>query len=95
MNRAARWAGAVIALVATTGQAQTTPPGTPDVPGGAGTLRGKIVHASRPEAAAGVSVLLYALPESAPPGVRQRTCVVARLSSVGWRSLGCDSNQMA
>jgi len=71
MNRAARWAAAVIALVAATGQAQTTPPGTPDVPGGAGTLRGQIVHASRPEAAAGISVLLYALPESAPPGMRE------------------------
>jgi len=71
MNRAARWAGAAIALVAATGQAQTPPPATPDVPGGPGTIRGRIVHASRPEAAAGLPVLLYALPEDAPPGVRE------------------------
>jgi hypothetical protein len=71
MNRAARWAGALIALAASVGQAQTPPPATPDVPGGPGTIRGRIVHASRPAAAAGLPVLLYALPESAPPGVRE------------------------
>ena len=71
MNRAAHWAGAAIALAAAIGQAQTPPPATPDVPGGPGTIRGRIVHASRPAAAAGLPVLLYALPEAAPPGVRE------------------------
>ncbi len=71
MRRVAYWAGAWIALVAATSQAQTAPPGTPDVPGGEGTLRGQIVNTSRPGAIAGLPVLLYALPESAPPGVRE------------------------
>ena len=71
MIRAARWAAALIALAAATGQAQTPPPATPDVPGGPGTIQGRIVHASRPAAAAGLPVLLYALPENAPPGVRE------------------------
>ena len=71
MNRAARWVGAAIALVAATGQAQTPPAATPDVPGGPGTIKGRIVHAGRPAAAAGLPVLLYALPEAAPPGVRE------------------------
>jgi len=71
MNRAARWAGAAIALAAAVGQAQTPPPATPDVPGGPGTIKGRIVHATRPAAAAGLPVLLYALPEAAPPGVRE------------------------
>ncbi|HEY8154988.1 MAG TPA: zinc ribbon domain-containing protein [Myxococcota bacterium] len=71
MKRAARWVGAAIALAAGVGQAQTPPPATPDVPGGDGTIRGRIVHATRPAAAADLPVLLYALPESAPPGVRE------------------------
>ncbi len=71
MNRAARWAAAAIALAAAVGRAQTPPPGTPDVPGGPGTIRGRIVHAGGPAAAAGLPVLLYALPEAGSPGVRE------------------------
>jgi hypothetical protein len=73
MKRASLWAGAAIALVAAAGQAQTPPAGAPDAPGGPGTIRGRILHASRPGAAAGLPVLLYALPESGQPGVRQGT----------------------
>ena len=73
MNRAARWAGALLALVAATAHAQgagtrSGAAGTPDVPGGEATLRGQIVHASRPEADAGLPVLLYALPDSGAAG---------------------------
>jgi hypothetical protein len=71
MKRASLWAGAAIALVAAAAPAQTPPAGAPDVPGGQGTIRGRIVHASRPGAAAGLPVLLYALPEKGSPGVRQ------------------------
>jgi hypothetical protein len=72
MKRAARWfVAAAIALAAASGQAQTPPPATPDVPAGPGTIRGLVVHASRPEAASGLPVLLYALPEDAPPGLRE------------------------
>jgi hypothetical protein len=71
MKRAARWAGAAIALVAAAGQAQTPPAAAPDVPAGPGTIRGRIQHATRPEAVSGLPVLLYALPETGAPGVRQ------------------------
>jgi hypothetical protein len=71
MKGAARWAAAAIALAAAVAGAQTPPPGTPDVPAGPGSIRGRIVHASRPAAAAGLPVLLYALPEAGSPGVRE------------------------
>jgi hypothetical protein len=71
MKGAPRWAAAAILLAAATATAQTQPPGTPDVPAGPGTIRGRIVHASRPAAAAGLPVLLYALPEAGSPGVRE------------------------
>lgn len=45
-------------------------PGVPDVPEGPGTLRGQIVHATRQSAAAGLPVVLYALPAGGPPGLR-------------------------
>jgi hypothetical protein len=77
MNRAARWAGALLALVAATAHAQgaghapVAPSGTPDVPAGEATLHGQIVNTSRPAANAGLPVLLYALPDSGPPGLRE------------------------
>jgi hypothetical protein len=45
-------------------------PGVADVPAGSGTLRVRIVHAQRPEAAADLPVVLYALPPGGPPGLR-------------------------
>jgi hypothetical protein len=42
-----------------------------DVPSGPATLHGKVVHPERPEAAAGVEVVLYALPGSGVPGLRR------------------------
>ncbi len=45
-------------------------PGVPDVPEGPGALRGQIVHATRPDAAAGLPVVLYALPPGGLPGLR-------------------------
>jgi hypothetical protein len=71
MKVAARCAAAAIALAAAVASAQTPPPGTPDVPAGPGTIEGRIVHASRPAAASGLPVLLYALPETGSPGVRE------------------------
>jgi hypothetical protein len=71
MKVLARCAAAAIALAAAVAPAQTPPPGTPDVPAGPGTIEGRIVHASRPAAASGLPVLLYALPETGSPGVRE------------------------
>jgi len=78
MIRAARRIGALVALAAAAGlaQAQGLPPhaaapAAPDVPTGDATLRGQIVNESRPGAAAGLPVLLYALPESGSPGLRE------------------------
>lgn len=42
----------------------------PDVPSGPATIHGRVVHLERPAAAAGVEVVLYALPASGVPGVR-------------------------
>jgi hypothetical protein len=42
-----------------------------DVPSGPASLHGKVVHSERPEAAAGVEVVLYALPSSGVPGLRR------------------------
>ncbi len=44
-----------------------------DVPSGPATLRGRIVHPDRPAAAAGMTVVLYALPTRGVPGLRQAT----------------------
>ncbi len=44
-----------------------------DVPAGPATVRGRVVHAGRPEAAGGVEVVLYALPGSGVPGLRRTT----------------------
>jgi len=45
----------------------------PDVPSGPATIQGRVVHLERPAAAAGVEVVLYALPASGVPGVRRGT----------------------
>jgi hypothetical protein len=45
----------------------------PDVPSGPATIHGRVVHLERPAAAAGVEVVLYALPASGIPGVRRGT----------------------
>jgi hypothetical protein len=71
MNRAAGWVAAGIACLAASANAQTAPGGVPDVPAGEGTLRGRIEHATRPEAAAGLPVVLYALPAAGSPGLRE------------------------
>lgn len=43
----------------------------PDVPAGPAAIRGRIVHGDAPAAAAGVEVVLYALPSSGVPGLRR------------------------
>ncbi len=43
----------------------------PDVPSGPAAIRGRVVHAGRPEAVDGIEVVLYALPQGAPPGLRK------------------------
>jgi len=45
-------------------------PGMPDVPAGGATLRLRIEHDARPDAAAGLPVVLYALPAEGEPGLR-------------------------
>jgi cytochrome c-type biogenesis protein CcmI len=42
-----------------------------DVPAGPGSIHGKVLHSERPDAAAGVEVVLYALPNSGAPGLRR------------------------
>ncbi len=42
-----------------------------DVPAGSATIRGRVVHAQRPGAAADLEVVLYALPPGGIPGVRR------------------------
>ena len=44
-----------------------------DVPAGPASLRGEVTHADDPSRAAGVEVLLYALPASGSPGLRRTT----------------------
>jgi hypothetical protein len=61
-------AGALLAAGAA--RAQEAAP-TPDVPPGPAAIRGRVVHPARPEAAAGVDVVLYALPAEGMPGLRR------------------------
>ncbi len=49
---------------------RSTLPGVSDVPSGPAVLRGRIVHATRPEATANLPVVLYALPQASEPGLR-------------------------
>jgi len=46
-------------------------PEVPDVPSGPATLRGRVVHAERPDAVGGVSIVLYALDATGQPGSRR------------------------
>ena len=43
----------------------------PDVPSGAGTIRGEVVNADEPTRVGDVEILLYALPSSGTPGLRR------------------------
>jgi len=78
LNRARRGA-AVLAgalLIAAAAGAQhdvPVPRDIPDVPAGPATLRGQVTHAEDPARAAGVEVMLYALPAGASPGLRRAT----------------------
>ena len=45
----------------------------PDVPAGPASIHGEVTHAEDPARAAGVEVLLYALPSAGSPGVRRAT----------------------
>jgi hypothetical protein len=45
--------------------------GIPDVPAGDATIRGRVVHPSGPERAAGVELVLYALSSTGAPGLRR------------------------
>ena len=64
-----------LALAAIAGDAGAQHSGfTPsDVPAGPATVRGRVVHVGRPDAARGVEVVLYALPGSGTPGLRRAT----------------------
>jgi hypothetical protein len=76
--RAAR-ALALVGLAALLGAAPApaqhdeAPGGVPDVPAGPAAIRGRVVHAEDPARAAGVEVMLYALPAGGAPGVRRAT----------------------
>jgi hypothetical protein len=71
MKRARAAAIALALLLASAGVAQEA--GIPDVPSGTAALRGRLVHAERPEAVAGVDVVLYSLTPGGSPGVRRTT----------------------
>jgi len=83
-RRAARACGLGLALVLAAGagglgpaasHAQVHPEVTggapPDVPAGPAAIRGRVVHPTRPEAAAGLEVALYALRAEGMPGLRR------------------------
>lgn len=71
MSRAAAVALALVLLAGAAVWAQEST--IPDVPPGPATLRGRVVHPERPEAAAGVEVVLYALAPGGRAGVRRTT----------------------
>lgn len=54
-------------------QAPGPPAPSNDVPAGPAAIRGRVVHAEDPAAAASIDVVLYALPPSGVPGVRRTT----------------------
>jgi hypothetical protein len=67
---------ALLAAVLAAGPARAqhdAAPGIADVPSGPAAIRGRVVHAEDPAAAAGVEVMLYALPTGGAPGVRRAT----------------------
>ncbi|HME70019.1 MAG TPA: zinc ribbon domain-containing protein [Myxococcota bacterium] len=70
-GRLGRAATLLIALAAASAHAQHTGFTATDVPAGPASIHGKVVHSERPEAAAGVEVVLYALPSSGVPGLRR------------------------
>jgi hypothetical protein len=81
-----RWPARALALALTlsiglgaalTARAQHRPGeasiGTPDVPSGPATIRGRVVHPTRSDAAAGLEIALYALHAGGMPGLRRGT----------------------
>lgn len=75
-GRAARRALALALLVGAAAPAAAQhgeAPGVGDVPAGPAAIRGRVVHAEDPARAAGVEMLLYALPADGVPGVRRAT----------------------
>ncbi len=68
--------GAAVAALLLAGSAAAQHPGpgdagVPDVPEGEGRIVGRVVHASQPDAAAGIPVVLYALSKSGGAGLRR------------------------
>jgi hypothetical protein len=76
-RRAARGLALAALLLAAAPASRAQPhdeaPGVGDVPAGPAAIRGRVVHGEDPSRAAGVEVLLYALPEGGAPGVRRAT----------------------
>ncbi len=62
---------ALAAASAPAARAQGPEAGIPDVPAGDATIRGEVRHSTRPEGAAGVEVVLYALSAAGAPGLRR------------------------
>ncbi len=71
MNRLALGVALGTLLAAAPGRAQQAE--VSDVPVGPAVLRGRVIHADRPEAAADLPVVLYALPRGGQPGLRRAT----------------------
>jgi len=70
-SRIGRALSLLLVLAATSARAQHAGFTATDVPAGPASIHGKVVHSERSEAAAGVEVVLYALPSSGVPGLRR------------------------
>ncbi len=68
VSRAVPW---LLLLLAAVAGAQPTEPDRPDVPAGPAAVVGRLVHETRPDAVAGVEMLLYALSADGSAGLRQ------------------------
>ncbi|HTF32505.1 MAG TPA: hypothetical protein VK714_02255 [Myxococcota bacterium] len=64
-------AALLVVLAAASARAQHAGFTATDVPAGPASIHGKVVHPEHPDAAAGVEVVLYALPSSGVPGLRR------------------------
>jgi hypothetical protein len=80
-SRAVPW---LVLLLAAVAGAQESGPASPDVPSGPAVVTGRLVHDTRPDAVAGVDVLLYALSADGSAGLRQgRTDAEGRFRFAG------------
>ncbi len=71
MKQSLRWLALGVALAAGAAPAQQDPPNAGGVPAGPGTIRGRILRETRPDAVGGLEVALYTLSQAGTPGIEQ------------------------